>query len=90
MVPSDAPRYIIQGVRDSFIGHSGYASAILLDIVTCPYGFFMCPPLPQVTSQPRLEPDVRHPHPGSTTGYHQELQALGGPHRPPAVPSAAP
>ena len=48
------------------------------------------PSLTQVSSQARLEPDVRDPHPGSTTGYHQELQALGGPDRSPAVPSDAP
>ena len=48
------------------------------------------PSLPQVTSQPQIEPDVRDPHPGSTVGYHQELQALGGPDRSPAVPSDAP
>ena len=48
------------------------------------------PSLSQVSSQARLEPDVRDPHPGSTAGYHQESQALGGPDRPPAIPSAAP
>ena len=48
------------------------------------------PSLPQVTSQARLEPDVHDPHPGSTAGYHQESQALGGPDRSPAVPSDAP
>ena len=48
------------------------------------------PSLTQVSSQARLELDVRDPHPGSTAGYHQELQALGGPDRTPAVPSATP
>ena len=48
------------------------------------------PSLPQVSSQARLEPDVRDPHPGSTAGYHQESQALGGPDRSPAGPSLAP
>ena len=47
------------------------------------------PPLPQVTSQARLESDVRGPLPGSTAGFHQELQALGGPDGYPAVPSVA-
>ena len=47
------------------------------------------PSLPQVSSQARLEPDVRDPHPGSTAGYHQESQALGGPDRSPAGPSLA-
>ena len=46
------------------------------------------PSLPQVISQARLEPDVLDPHPGSTAGYHHESQALGGPGRSPAVPSA--
>ena len=48
------------------------------------------PSLPQVTSQAWLEPDVHDPHPGSTAGYHQESQALGGPDRSLAVPSDAP
>ena len=48
------------------------------------------PFLPQVSSQARLEPDVRDPHPGSTAGYHQESQGLGGPDRSPAGPSLAP
>ena len=48
------------------------------------------PSLPQVSSQARLEPDVRDPHPGLTAGYHQESQALGGPDRSPVDPSLAP
>ena len=48
------------------------------------------PSLPQVSSQARLEPDVRDPHPGSTAGYYQESQALGGPDRSPAGPSLTP
>ena len=48
------------------------------------------PSLPQVTSQAQLAPDVSDPHPGSTAGYHQESQALGGPGRSPVVPSDAP
>ena len=48
------------------------------------------PSLTQVSSQPRLGPDVRDPHPGSTVGYHHQSQALGGPDRTPAVPFTAP
>ena len=48
------------------------------------------PSLTQVSSQPRLGPDVRDPHPGSTAGYHLQSQALGGPDRTPAVPPTAP
>ena len=48
------------------------------------------PSLPQVSSQPRLGPDVRDPHPDSTAGYHHQLQALGGPNRTLVVPPTAP
>ena len=48
------------------------------------------PSLTQVSSQPRLGPDVRDPHLGSTAGYHHQSQALGGPDRAPAVPPIAP
>ena len=48
------------------------------------------PSLTQVSSQPWLGPDVRDRHPGSTTGCHHQLQALGGPDRTPVVPPTAP
>ena len=48
------------------------------------------PSLTQVSSQPRLGPDVRNPHPGSTADYHHQSQALGGPDRTPAVLPTAP
>ena len=44
------------------------------------------PPLPLVTSQARLESDVRDPQPGVTAGSRRMLQALGGLDRSPAVP----
>ena len=43
-------------------------------------------PLPLVTSQARLESDVRDPQPGVTAGSSRMFQALGGPDRGPAVP----
>ena len=46
--------------------------------------------LTQVSSQPQLGPDVHDPHPGSTAGYHHQLQALGGPDRTPVFPPTAP
>ena len=48
------------------------------------------PSLTQVSSQPRLGPDVCDPHPGSTAGYHHQSQALGGPDRTPVAPPTAP
>ena len=88
-VPSVAPQYLSQGVRASFIGRSGSVSAFLYRHMLVAFTGSVCQPsLPQVTSQPRLEHDVCDPHRGSTAGYHQESQALGGPDRSPAVPSA--
>ena len=62
--------------------------------VSCPSGLCLSASLPQVTSQARLESDVLDPHlgphPGSTAGYHHQLQALGGPDRSPAVPYDVP
>ena len=43
-------------------------------------------PPPLVTSQARLESDVRDPQPGVTAGSRRMFQALGGPARYPAVP----
>ena len=48
------------------------------------------PSLTQVSSQPRLGPDVSDPQPGLTAGYHHQFQALRGPDRSPAVPPTAP
>ena len=58
--------------------------------VSCPSGLCLSASLPLVTSQARLELDVLDPHPGSTAGYHHQLQALGGPDRSPAVPYDVP
>ena len=48
------------------------------------------PSLTQVSSQPRLGPDVRDPQPGLTAGFRHMFQALGGPDRTPAAPPTAP
>ena len=39
------------------------------------------PSLTQVSSRPRLGPDVRDPQPGLTAGFRHMFQALGGPDR---------
>ena len=44
------------------------------------------PPLTQLSSQPRLGPDVREPQPGVTAGFLRKFQALGVPDGTPAVP----
>ena len=44
------------------------------------------PPLTQLSSQPRLGPDVREPQPGVTAGTRRMFQALGVPDGTPAVP----
>ena len=44
------------------------------------------PPLTQLSSQPRLGPDVREPQPGVTAGSRCMFQALGVPDGTPAVP----
>ena len=54
--------------------------------VSCPSGLCSLTSLPQVTSQARLESDVREPQPGVTAGSRRMFQALGGPDRSPAVP----
>ena len=46
-------------------------------------------PLSQLSSQPRLGPDVGEPQPGVTTGTHRMFQALGVPDRTSAVHSHA-
>ena len=58
--------------------------------VSCPSGLCSLTSLPQVTSQARLESDVREPQPGVTTGSRRMFQALGGPDRCPAVPFVSP
>ena len=58
--------------------------------VSCPSGLCLPASLLLVTSQARLESDVLDPHPGSTAGYHHQLQALGGPDRSPSVPYDVP
>ena len=54
--------------------------------VSCPSGLCSLTSLPQVTSQARLESDVRDPHPGVTAGSRRMFQALGVPDRYPTVP----
>ena len=49
----------------------------------------LTPPLSQLSSQPRLGPDVGEPQPGVTTGTRCTLQALGVPDRTSAVHSHA-
>ena len=56
--------------------------------VSCSSGLCSLPSLPQVTSQARLESDVREPQPGVTAGSRRMFQALGGPDRSPVVPYA--
>ena len=56
--------------------------------VSCPSGLCSLTSLPQVTSQARLESDVRGPQPGVTAGSCHMFQALSGPEKSPAVPSA--
>ena len=56
--------------------------------VSCPSGLCSLTSLPQVTSQARLESDVRDPQPGVTAGSCPMFLALGDPDRSPAVPSA--
>ena len=67
-----------------------YLAVFIHSLLAALKAYVYHPSLPQVTSQARLEPDVRDPHPGLTAGYHQGSQALGGPGRSPAVPSDAP
>ena len=47
------------------------------------------PSLTQLSSQPRLGPDVREPLPGVTAGTRHMFQALGGPDGTSAVPPTA-
>ena len=54
--------------------------------VSCPSGLCSLTSLPQVTSQTRLESDVRDPQPGVTAGSRCMFQVLEGPDRYPAVP----
>ena len=49
----------------------------------------LTPPLSQLSSQPRLGPDVGEPQPGVTTGTRRTFQALGVPDRTSAVHSHA-
>ena len=49
----------------------------------------LAPPVTQLSSQPRLGPDVGEPQPGVTGGTRRIFQALGVPDGTPAVPPAA-
>ena len=65
---------------------SGSASANLSRRLLVSLTGILEPPLLLVTSQARLESDVRDPQPGVTAGSRRMFQALGGPDRYPAVP----
>ena len=49
----------------------------------------LAPPETQLSSQPRLWPDVGEPQPGVTAGTRRMFQALGVPNGTPAVSPAA-
>ena len=65
---------------------SGSASANLSRRLLVALTATLEPPLPLVTSQARLESEVRDPQPGVTAGSRRMFQALGGTDRHPAVP----
>ena len=91
-VPSPQPSS--RGDIDSHVESLSVTVATLAEFVHSKLDALMAslchPSLTQVSSQPRLGPDVRDPHPCSTAGYHHQSQALGGPDRTPAVPFTAP
>ena len=54
--------------------------------LAAPQATFVSSPASQAPRQARLESDARVPHPVEAAGFHQELQALGGPGREPDAP----
>ena len=90
-VPSSqpSPHSDIQSQVDSLNVTVTYLAETLTARLDALTGSLLATPITQLSSQPRLGPDVGEPQPGVTAGTRHTFQALGVPDGTPVVPPNA-
>ena len=84
--PKPSPRGDIENTIDSLSATVTNLAELVHSKLEALTASLCSPPLTQLSSQPRLGPDVREPQPGVTAGTRRMFQSLGVPGGTPAVP----